>query len=89
MNKNGRFKYEKKSAEISVEIDPRHSVNADGHAGDAANTLYNKTRRNNWKKHAIKHYDIFLKYYELNPDPKMDETIRIIRHNFNYLKKSK
>ena len=75
----------KKSADMTVEIEPRHSAHAYSFAGNAAKALNKATKNPSWAQTAIECYYKFLEYYKKNPDPRMNETIRFVLKDINFL----
>ena len=77
----------KKSADMTIESDTKHSAHAYGFAGNAAKALSKATRNHLWRQNAIECYQKFLSYYESNPNPRMDKLISRIRSDVNFLQR--
>lgn len=76
----------KKSADMTASTEPKHSAHAYSFAGDAAKALNKATKNPLWAQTAIKCYEKFLEYYRKNPDLRMNETIRFVRGDMNFLR---
>ena len=75
-----------RSADMCFESDMLHAVHSCSFAGNAKRQLYKLTGDVDHAEEAIRCYQIFLDYYESNPNPQMNKTTRIMWKDVNYLK---